>query len=129
MWWPGPPDAVRFCYTAAGLPDPASAPAALDSQWGFGLERLGSHPCRIGRKVEFVLEVPRASIGSVRVFNVVGQAVATLFAGRVGAGRRTLAWNANANGGQRVSAGVYFVRAEMQGVGVRSQRILLLPPR
>jgi methionine-rich copper-binding protein CopC len=47
---------------------------------------------------------------SLEVFNMLGQKVKTLFAGRLPKGRHTVEWDATNRRGEKVAGGVYFYR-------------------
>jgi hypothetical protein len=59
------------------------------------------------------------------VFNVAGERVATLAAGRVEGGRRTVTWNGADAHGSPVASGIYFVRLVAGDVAL-SRKIVLL---
>ena len=60
------------------------------------------------------LDVParQAGLVTIKVYDVTGRRVRTLVEGEVGAGRRDVAWDLRDQGGNRVSAGLYFARME-----------------
>jgi hypothetical protein len=60
------------------------------------------------------------------VYDLGGRRVASLAAGVLGAGRHTLRWNAQDAAGNRVAAGLYFVRFSTPGLS-RVHRLALLP--
>ena len=66
------------------------------------------------------LDVLEAGNVSVRVFNIMGQVVATLASGHMDANKYTLTWDAS-----DAASGMYFVRAEIAG-SVTTQKLLLL---
>ncbi len=61
----------------------------------------------------FSILLPEASEVTVRIFNVVGQEIATLFDGKLNAGRHKMIWDGKDNAGKLVTSGVYFYQAEM----------------
>ena len=67
-----------------------------------------------------VLSIPEASYVSVKVYNLVGQEVATLANGMMEANTYTLTWDASS-----MSSGVYLVRAEGAGQ-IATQKLMLL---
>jgi len=62
---------------------------------------------------------------SLKVYNVRGQLVATLFEGSRGPGYHTFQWNGVNNRGQQVSSGIYFARM-MSGKAVMTRKMVML---
>jgi hypothetical protein len=62
---------------------------------------------------------------SLKVYNVRGQLVATLFEGTRGAGYHTFQWDGVNNRGQQVSSGIYFARM-MSGKAVMTRKMVML---
>ncbi len=86
--------------------------------------RASPNPFRGTIAVE--LATPGASRARVEVFDTSGRRVATLWDGPAAAGVRQLTWNASGRSGSTVSAGVYLVRADVDGRKL-STRIVLVP--
>lgn len=82
------------------------------------------NPARSGAEIAF--ELPREAPVDAGVYDLGGRRVATLAAGRMGSGPHTLRWNAQDEGGNRVPAGLYFVRFTTPGLA-RTYRLALLP--
>ncbi len=74
----------------------------------FSLGAARPNPARERTEIRFGL--PRETRVDLGVYNIVGQKVATLASGVLGAGYHTVSWNGRAEGGQKVSGGVYFYR-------------------
>lgn len=88
---------------------PADVPnAALSPAW--------PNPSRGG--VRFVLELPRASAGTVTVHDVAGRVVTRLLGGAIGAGRHELGWDGRDASGRRAPPGVYAVHARIGDLDV-----------
>jgi hypothetical protein len=81
-----PPEGRAAAFALAARPNPAAADVT----------------------VEFAL--PRDGTASVRVYDVRGRLVRTLFEGRAAAGSRRLVWDRVARDGGRAAAGVYLLR-------------------
>ena len=75
--------------------------------------------------VEFALTIPRAGSAEVTVHDVSGRRVCELFRGSLPAGRRTLRWERADAFGARVRAGVYFVRATVDGAAANRRVVLV----
>jgi len=82
------------------------------------------NPARYGAEIAF--ELPREAPVDAGVYDLGGRRVATLAAGRMGSGPHSLRWNAQDAGGNRVPAGLYFVRFTTPGL-TRTYRLALLP--
>ena len=66
------------------------------------------------------LALPEAGYVSVKIYNIVGQEIATLAQGTMEANTYTFSWD-----GSNVSSGVYIVRAEGAGQ-VATQKLMLV---
>jgi len=64
--------------------------------------------------------VPVASNVSLRIYNILGQEVATLLDEGQPPGSHVVRWNGQNTSGQQVSSGVYFYRVEVKPVGEQS---------
>ena len=97
-------------------PEAPQAAAALPIK--FALERSYPNPFHSSTAIRYAL--PEASTVRLEVFNVLGQRVATVVSGPVGAGYHSATWNARDQLGRPVSAGVYFYRLEATGLETRT---------
>jgi len=91
-------------------PPPADAPQPPEAQgmrWGV----VGPNP--FDRAVELELLAGRAGPAEVTIYDVAGQRVAQLFAGRVAAGAPRLRWDGHDGQGRPVPPGAYLVQARM----------------
>jgi hypothetical protein len=70
--------------------------------------------------------LPKPSYVSLKVYNLLGQEVRTLFEGRTSQGPRTVQWDATDNGGRAVSSGTYFYVLEVDNDKRLSERMLLV---
>lgn len=89
----------------------------------LALSRPSPQPAR--GAVELALTLSRAGSAEVTVHDVSGRRVLELFRGPLPAGRRTLRWERANAFGARVRAGVYFVRATVDGASA-NQRVVLI---
>jgi hypothetical protein len=88
--------------------------------------RLGQNrPNPFDAATTIVFDVPRASLVSLKVYDVSGQLVKTLVAGMHPAGSYSLRWAAEDDAGNRVAPGIYFVRIETAGFSDTKKMILL----
>ncbi len=72
---------------------------------------------------KMVVELPRAGIVQVVVFDVLGRKIRSLVDRQLGEGRTEIEWNGRSEAGDRVSSGLYFVRLRTD----HSDRIARLP--
>jgi hypothetical protein len=70
-------------------------------------------------------ELPRKSVVTLDVFNVVGQKVTTLVDGTLPAGEHTAVWDGLDESGNRVASGIYFYRVHA-GAFSSTKKMLLL---
>ncbi|MFN8587293.1 MAG: FlgD immunoglobulin-like domain containing protein [Candidatus Eisenbacteria bacterium] len=100
---------------------PVSTPeTAAGNALQLGVPR--PNPAREGARI--ALELPRAGVAQVVIYDVLGRRVATLHEGALGAGRHEFAWSRRDAHGTRAAAGVYFVRAASQGA-TRVRRLVV----
>lgn len=67
----------------------------------------------------------REGAGSLRIYDVRGQMVASLLEGVVTAGEHVVSWNGQTADGVLASSGVYFFKLEIDGVGQTKKMVLL----
>ncbi len=79
-----------------------------------------AYPNPFNPTTSMTLAVPQAGNVSVQVYNIMGQVVATLASGHMGASTYTLTWDAS-----NASSGMYFVKAEAAG-NVTTQKLVLM---
>ncbi len=108
-------------------------PATLTTTAGVGdagivaltlFEALGPNPTRGAAQAAFSLA--REARVRLAVCDVAGRRVRTVDAGRLAAGRHQLSWDARAEDGQRVRAGVYFVGLEVDGRAIGTRSVALV---
>jgi hypothetical protein len=83
-------------------------------------------PNPFARRTTVKLAVPRASQGTVRVYDVQGKQVATLAEGAFEPGERTIEWDGRDAAGGVAAPGLYFVTAAVGGESVR-MRVARVP--
>lgn len=71
------------------------------------------------------LSLPQRQEVTLRVFNLLGQEVKTVFQGELDQGRHVLTWNGDNNAGESVASGVYFYRLETKEF-TQSKKMMLL---
>ena len=69
--------------------------------------------------------LPKSSLVTIMIYNILGQEVRTLVKGELQAGNYTAQWNGDDNTGQSVASGVYIYRVTA-GQYVKSLKMMLL---
>src|SRR5688572_17017705 len=90
--------------TAASTISPAGEPPILVF--------TGIEPNPAGEDPRFTFSLPQPGRVRIRLYDVRGRAVATVFDEQVASGRHAVPWNPEQSGGRRLDAGVYFARME-----------------
>ncbi len=103
-------------YVQGGTGVPDEAPSVLSLAVG------SRNP--FSDRAELVLSMPSPGNARVDVFDVRGRLVTTLTSGTLPSGEHRLEWNGADRSGHPVSAGIYFVRAQVDGW--RSSKKLVL---
>jgi hypothetical protein len=110
---PAPPD----CPNTGTGAETAIGPA------GYVLSAAEPNPFRVRTSVR--LSVPQGSTVNVAVYDVLGRRIRTLAAGRLPAGTHVRDWDGRSESGERVAAGIYFVRM-VAGEFHETQKTVLL---
>jgi hypothetical protein len=85
---------------------------------------VAPNPFTLEASIRFVVPVAVRS-GRVRIYNLRGQLVRSLFDGPLPPGRHARVWDGRDDGGSRLAAGVYFVRLDA-GREARVSKLVLL---
>ena len=102
-----PNHTVRMANYSSGLATDADEPDQ-PRPYSFSLRRNYPNPFNPSTVIEF--ELAQAAVVSLKVYNVLGQQVATLASGRYGAGRHSSQWDGIDQNGEAVAGGLYFYR-------------------
>jgi len=81
---------------------------------------LSAFPNPFNSRTVITFELPVRARAEVKVFDLLGRRVATLYADVATAGEHAISWNAEAN-----ASGLYFIRLQSQGI-TKTQKIVLL---
>jgi hypothetical protein len=96
----------------------------------YTLSQNYPNPFNPGTTIAFGL--PQDSRVTIRVYNVFGQEVTTVYEGDLGAGYSSVAWDGRTRSGEVLASGVYFYRIEALASGgsgesfVKTMRMLLV---
>lgn len=90
------------------------------------------NPSRSGNRLQFSLEVPGqqdSKLEEVALYlvDIQGRRVRTLHEGSLTGGTSTFYWDGNSDRGTKVAAGVYFLRAIVDGKSLQARKIIRLP--
>lgn len=102
---------------AAATPD---VPSGLALR--LAIEPTAPHPLVPGGRVSFIL--PRTGEASLRLYDLRGGLLHTLWSGTSVLGRHELAWSGDDGHGHELPRGIYFLRLE-QGGESRTRKLLL----
>lgn len=109
--------AIRF--TTDDLIISPAADAPIGSPNSFTL--MQNYPNPFNSQTTFRFSVPQQSRIALRLYDITGREVATLFDGMKGAGEHTFSYNASG-----LATGIYFARMEAQGNVIGTKKILFL---
>jgi len=70
-------------------------------------------------------DLPRTANVMLKIFNMLGQEVRTLFNGKQSSGKKSLRWNAKNNAGQEIGSGIYICKLQAEGY-TAARKLLLL---
>lgn len=110
-------------HSRVGIADRPLVAGGRWSEVGGELLRVAPSLCRNTALVR--VELPQPAGADIAVFNLRGQRVRTLFAGRSGKGRFNLTWDGTDSRGVPVNAGLYVIRLVAQGQAA-SQKVMFL---
>ena len=113
----GPPEIISR-PTAV---ESASAPASTPADWAL----LQNYPNPFNRGTVLSFHAPRPAEAALRVYNLRGQKVRTLFEGRVAAGYRKVHWDGLDRHGRLAASGVYLYRLETGGLELTRKLLFL----
>jgi len=107
---------------ASGSGSPTGVPEDAVPAPGIVLG-LSPNPIRGAGRIELTL--PRPGTGALRVFDVQGRLLRSVFEGRIGEGTHVFSWDGRDETGRRLSSGVYFLNA-VGGGEERTVRVVAL---
>lgn len=89
----------------------------------FALGPVSPNPFAEGTVISY--SAPQAGRVALKIFNVHGQVVRTVFSGEVEAGLHQIGWDGRDDSGARVARGVYFCRMEAGGFSATEKLVFL----
>ena len=110
---------LYYAYTISGVEAVSGVPAASRAS----LQRVYPNPFNPNTTIEF--SVPISGPASMRIYDIQGKTVATLFKDTMAAGIYRVRWNGQADNGRELSSGVYFARLET-AKGRDSARLMMI---
>jgi hypothetical protein len=90
----------------------------------LSLRQSYPNPSNPSTRIEF--SIPSAASVQVRLYDVHGRLVATLFNEHATAGSHTVEWNGRGDNGRTVPSGIYFYRLNVPGQPVLTKKLVLL---
>lgn len=101
------------------VPDRSGPPAA------FGPLRLRSFPNPFNATASIVVDLDRAAVVNVTIYDVAGRLVTSLWKGPLPRGANLLRWRGSGTNGEHMATGVYFIRAEIPDASSTIKAVLL----
>ncbi|MCL5268314.1 MAG: carboxypeptidase regulatory-like domain-containing protein [Bacteroidetes bacterium] len=107
-------------YTTTGAPAPSTSnftvspetPTAVQQRpiqpTNYTLDQ--NYPNPFNPTTQIAFSIPQEEHVTIAVFNILGERVATLLSGDLGAGSHLITWNARNENGEMLPSGVYFYR-------------------
>ncbi|MEZ5066090.1 MAG: FlgD immunoglobulin-like domain containing protein [bacterium] len=118
----GDADAARYDLTwAPAATDAPDVSGAATPQLAFH----GASPNPATTETRLTFDLPSAQSASLTIYDVSGRRVRRLVDGPQPAGRQSVSWDRRSDGGERVSAGVYFARFEAGAFADRKRIVLV----
>lgn len=124
-WFPCEPGQVTYAYTAHGCRDPGTGVTQGDTgslEWPV-LQLTSRNPSCGG--ATFTAAIPVATAGTVRVFDIAGRLVRTVWQGRFAPGEHVLEWDGRDADGRPVASGVYYARLETD-LGAAGHKVVIV---
>jgi|GEM_PF-4901461 len=105
----------------------ASSPVGIDPITGMpvSFELYQNFPNPFNPSTTIVFDIPEPATVNLAVYNMLGQVVRTLVAGKLEAGRQNVQWDGKNEFGERLSSGVYLYRIEA-GNFVQTRKLVLM---
>jgi FlgD Ig-like domain len=88
--------------------------------------RMHFRPNPFNSTVQIEMTLPESGHLTMRVFNVIGQEIATIANSGMTAGTHTLSWDSLNDSGASVPSGIYFVHATVPGSLTEIQKVVLI---
>ena len=100
----------------------SSSPSSIKGKQGFDVKKAYPNPFTISTTIEYSVSIEEHV--EVSIYNLQGQKINTLFAGKQVAGNHKLIWNGIGLNGHRVPIGIYFASISVDG-NVNTQKLIL----
>jgi len=89
---------------------------------GYALHQNYPNPFSLSTSIQF--DLPKASLGSLKIYDVSGKLVKILDEGVSNTSHRNIYWNGDNENGERMASGVYFYRLETEKFTATKKLIL-----
>jgi len=90
----------------------------------LALRQSYPNPSNPAARIEF--STPVAARVNLKLYDVHGRLIATLFDSHARAGQYVVNWDGRSNKGERVPSGIYFYRLNVPGQPVLTRKLVLL---
>lgn len=110
-------------YDAGAPPLPGGTTVAVPAA---GLRLLPNEPNPFNPTTTLRFEVPQAGVAHLRVYDVAGRLVRTLYVGDPGRGERSLNWDGRDDAGRPLVSGSYRLRLEQAGWAAVGRSVVLV---
>jgi len=116
-------EVVQTAGPSTGKDSPAQAIEAAGVPTEFQLSQNYPNPFNPTTRISY--QLPRDTRVTLKIYNLKGEEVRTLFDGHRPAGRYEVEWNAQNNFGARVASGIYLYQLKGDGVSEVRRMVLL----
>jgi protocatechuate 3,4-dioxygenase beta subunit len=113
---------VNFVLDPKGTTGVKDRPASTIPK---SVELYGNYPNPFNPETKIAFGLPKEMHVKIRIFTVLGEEVALLHDGVLGAGVHALSWNGRNHAGREASSGLYFYRLESATVTFRGKMLLM----
>ena len=113
-----PSDTLSFSYPYTGIDDSDLIP-------GLVTKLRANFPNPFNPTTTVRYDMAKSGAVSIKIFNIKGQLVKTLYSGVKAGGTHSITWDGKDNGKRDVSSGVYFLRMDTNGYASTRKMLLM----
>lgn len=99
----------------ASDPVACALPVGVEDAIPLSFDLAGNYPNPFNGMTTINFSIPNASAVKLAVYNIAGQKIRELHAGKLAAGQHSIVWDGRNDYGQTTSSGVYIARLESNG--------------
>ncbi|MCL5029260.1 MAG: T9SS type A sorting domain-containing protein [Bacteroidetes bacterium] len=116
---------ISSAYSSSGIFVIEGITGIKNGSTPYTFEVQQNYPNPFNPSTQINFTIPKASIVSIKIYNMLGQLVKTLIDEQKNAGFHTIVWNGDNNFGQHVASGAYIYRV-IAGENVAVKKMILL---